>query len=497
MAMIEYDLKSVVTFHSRVADARSFASGFAEVYQTYGDLDGRVISTWIAGKMKSDVRAEKVKLLAKASPSVLSNARCLTEGVDIPSIDAVMFADPRKSDVDIVQSVGRTIRLSTNKSVGTVIIPLFHSGDYEEDLVKSKFRHIWNTLNVLRSNGCRLSVKLLSTVEKPSEAEAKENSEFLVEESVEYDARMASKDILRHLKTSIVNTLTAQAWQHDFERLQHYLLSGMGFPSHKDIGQAGEIGRWCQEQRKLYQKSALPEDRILSLESLSGWFWDAKVAAWDEYYENVRLFVERHSRYPTSKDEGAAHLVKWISDQRKLYAIGTLGDYEVQELEHLPYWFWVAKDYRWHENYWNLVDFIAKHERLPRRKGNAEPNEDKLGAWVSVQKNAYSKLSVDNAIMLHSLSEWTWGKGLDIWLDNLDYVRTESHRILMGYYSSVDDEYLAEINRLIERIEMSECEPNQFHEYQKFSVPLWNEKKTQMGRFVRVGGQIALIFTNG
>lgn len=494
MTMIEYDLKSVVTFHSRVADARSFATGFADVYQTYGDLDGKVISTWIAGKMKSSVRAEKVKLLAKASPSVLSNARCLTEGVDIPSIDAVMYADPRKSDVDIVQSVGRAIRLSPNKTVGTVIIPLFHSGDYQEDLVKSKFRHVWNTLNVLRSNGCRLSVKLLSTVEKSSAAAQRAKTEYMVEESVEYDARTATKDILRHLKASIVNTLTAQTWQTEFERLQRHLSDGMGFPSHKESGHSGEIGRWCQEQRKLYQKSALPEDRILALESLDGWVWNVKLASWDKYYQQVRSFIDHHSRYPNSKDKEQAHLVKWLNDQRKFFARGTLGDFEVSDLEALPYWFWDAKECRWYENYWSLVDFVEKHQRLPRRKGVAEPNEDTLGAWVSVQKNAYHKLSVDNANMLHGIPCWTWGRWLDIWLDNLDYVRTESHKILRGYYASVDDEYLSQINRLIERIEQSECEPNQFHEYQKFSVPIWNEEKTEMGRFVREGGKLVLSF---
>ena len=55
---------------------------------------------------------------------ILSNARCLSEGVDVPALDAVMFLSPRKSQVDIVQSVGRVMRLAPGKQYGYIILPV-------------------------------------------------------------------------------------------------------------------------------------------------------------------------------------------------------------------------------------------------------------------------------------------------------------------------------------------------------------------------------------
>jgi predicted helicase len=60
---------------------------------------------------------------------LLANARCLAEGVDVPTLDGVAFIDPRRSEVDIVQAVGRAIRKTDDKTVGTVIIPVFIETD--------------------------------------------------------------------------------------------------------------------------------------------------------------------------------------------------------------------------------------------------------------------------------------------------------------------------------------------------------------------------------
>ena len=55
---------------------------------------------------------------------VLTNARCLSEGVDVPSLDAIMFLHPRRSQIDVVQSVGREMRKSEGKRLGCVILPI-------------------------------------------------------------------------------------------------------------------------------------------------------------------------------------------------------------------------------------------------------------------------------------------------------------------------------------------------------------------------------------
>ena len=91
---------------------------------------------------------------------ILSNVRCLSEGVDVPTLDAVMFLHPRKSQVDVVQSVGRVMRTAKNKKLGYVILPVtIPAGMEPEEALENneKYKVIWQVLNALRSHDERLS----------------------------------------------------------------------------------------------------------------------------------------------------------------------------------------------------------------------------------------------------------------------------------------------------------------------------------------------------
>ena len=130
-AVKDYDLRRVISFHSRVAGAKSFASDHTEVLEWMLPKDrptGTTITDFVSGDMNSGDRNTKINQLRNLSEGergILSNARCLSEGVDVPSLDGVAFIDPRKSQVDIVQAVGRAIRKSDGKSHGTILIPVF------------------------------------------------------------------------------------------------------------------------------------------------------------------------------------------------------------------------------------------------------------------------------------------------------------------------------------------------------------------------------------
>jgi predicted helicase len=86
---------------------------------------------------------------------ILTNARCLSEGVDVPSLDAVMFLNPRKSVVDVVQSVGRVMRRAPGKKYGYIILPIgIPSGMKPEDALKDNDRYavVWEVLQALRAH---------------------------------------------------------------------------------------------------------------------------------------------------------------------------------------------------------------------------------------------------------------------------------------------------------------------------------------------------------
>ena len=89
---------------------------------------------------------------------ILSNARCLTEGIDVPALDAVLFLQPRKSQIDVVQAVGRVMRRAEEKKYGYIILPVVvPTGEDPADMLdrSSAYAHVWEVLQALRSHDDR------------------------------------------------------------------------------------------------------------------------------------------------------------------------------------------------------------------------------------------------------------------------------------------------------------------------------------------------------
>ncbi|MHB1757274.1 MAG: DEAD/DEAH box helicase [Leptospirillum sp.] len=94
---------------------------------------------------------------------ILSNARCLSEGVDVPALDSVIFMNPRDSIVDVVQSVGRVMRKSTGKDYGYIILPVVVSSNMEPEEALDKnenYRVVWTVLQALRAHDERLNAEI-------------------------------------------------------------------------------------------------------------------------------------------------------------------------------------------------------------------------------------------------------------------------------------------------------------------------------------------------
>ncbi|NRB20299.1 MAG: hypothetical protein HRU33_22870 [Rhodobacteraceae bacterium] len=100
------------------------------------------------------IKIDRLRALEDYDRGILTNARCLSEGVDVPSLDGVAFIDPKGSQVDIIQAVGRAIRKSENKELGTIVIPVFieEGDDVEASIDVSNFKPVWDVLKALRAH---------------------------------------------------------------------------------------------------------------------------------------------------------------------------------------------------------------------------------------------------------------------------------------------------------------------------------------------------------
>ena len=132
------------------------------ISKIFNALNMNVESQHLNGKMSAAVRDEKLSWLKNAeSCRILTNVRCLSEGVDVPSLDAVLFLSLKKSKVEIVQAVGRVMRKSFQKNYGYIIIPVvvptFINPEDALDSCKD-FSTVWDVLNALRAHDSRMDI---------------------------------------------------------------------------------------------------------------------------------------------------------------------------------------------------------------------------------------------------------------------------------------------------------------------------------------------------
>ena len=128
---------------------------------------------------------------------ILSNARCLTEGVDVPALNAVVFLAPRKSQVDVVQAVGRVMRRAEGKQMGYIILPVVVSPDEDPARVlddNQTFQVVWSVLRALRSHDDRFDLEINSLdlnrrVSERIKIVSGDDVEMLEEEGLENETR--------------------------------------------------------------------------------------------------------------------------------------------------------------------------------------------------------------------------------------------------------------------------------------------------------------------
>lgn len=174
-------MQRAVAFAGRIDDSKSYTALWAEMVQTIRadevDSSGFLSSEMrhVDGTMDMGERAALLNWLKGYSGThategesecrILSNARCLSEGVDVPSLDAVMFLSSRRSQVDVVQSVGRVMRRAPGKKYGYIILPIGISPDVKpEDVLDKdeKYKVVWDVLQALRSHDDRFNAEINS-----------------------------------------------------------------------------------------------------------------------------------------------------------------------------------------------------------------------------------------------------------------------------------------------------------------------------------------------
>ena len=156
-------MRRAIAFCRDIKSSQQVERLFAQVAEEYREHEGAGLTEYpvaaqhVDGTFNATKRSAALHWLEEADRGcrVLTNARCLSEGVDVPSLDAILFRHPRKSQIDVVQAVGRVMRKAPGKQIGYVVLPVvIPSGIPPEAALNDNkaFEVVWQTLNAIRSH---------------------------------------------------------------------------------------------------------------------------------------------------------------------------------------------------------------------------------------------------------------------------------------------------------------------------------------------------------
>lgn len=401
--------EKVLTFHSRVKLAKEFASDEPRgIARHLRQFDVRHVN----GAQSSADRTETIRAFASSEKGLLTNARCLTEGIDIPAVDMVAFVDPRQSRIDITQAVGRAMRKPRKKSrktVGYIVVPLFAgigSDDNLDDAIRSeKFEAIADVLNAMQEHDDELT-EIISYI-RQCKGEGTQFNPKIFAEKVEVIGPLVSLDRLS--KSIAVETAErlGSSWDEWFGLLKQFFRrnghSLVPQPYKTTEGQA--LGVWVANQRK--KRELLDAQAVQRLDSVK-FDWTPRESKWDRAYACLLEFRRIKGNCDVPKDHvtsDGVELGQWVRILR--HGLTTLTEERRKALDAVGF-IWNIRDFKWEYGFKQLRLFLEKsgHPLVPKDFVTADGY--KLGFWVAEQRANLSQISADRKAKLDDIGfVWT------------------------------------------------------------------------------------------
>jgi superfamily II DNA or RNA helicase len=414
-AIEKVNATKIITFHSRVRLAQEFATNQPRgIAYHLRDYDVRHVN----GEQSSGERADIIRSFADTQKALLTNARCLTEGVNIPAVDMVAFIDPRQSRVDITQAVGRAMRKprgQTTKTFGYVVVPVF-SGMGEQDslegAIKSeRFDAVVDVLNALQEHDEEV-VDIIREIRERKGAGEVFNPRRLAEK-IEVIGPRVDLDLLKASIGVEIADKIGSTWDEWFGLLLRFnAREGHCKVPRPHIEGGFKLGGWVGNQR--VNKDKIPFERRQRLDAI-GFAWDARESEWEEGFGALRTFQVRegHCNVPAAHREGMLRLGRWVNHLR---VIGDTISAERKQRLHAIGFVWDVRHSQWEEGFTALSQFKAREGHC-LCSGNHVEGTFKLGGWVDRQRARSDKMLTERRQRLDSIgfiwdvreSEWKQG----------------------------------------------------------------------------------------
>ncbi|GHJ19107.1 MULTISPECIES: DEAD/DEAH box helicase [Streptomyces] len=405
-AMTEHGLKKVLVYFNLVSDARRFARELPHTLRLLRHTDPDLCPDitpqlfFAHGEHTPAQRADIFAGFRAADCAVLANSRLIAEGVDIPSVDAVVFADPTRSVIRCVQALGRALRLDVSGKTASLIVPVYVPPSAEsENILGTPYEPVWAIATALASHDHRILERL------PDKANRlpKETSD-VIERRWHFDFTVHPERIARAMdlasfdprdpavsRSRRLGLAAAQSYRDEHGHLD--------VPTDYTDPTGYALGTFITTMRDARTAGRLEADWIAELDAL-GMIWDKHDAAWRARLAAAADYLRTHGHLaaPATTPVGA-----WLAEQRHLAAKNQLDPARADALTAL------APDWRlphgadWHRKYHLLRAHLADGADPGALTRDTLLQGVKIGSWLHRQLTTWHALHRSKQQMLTSL----------------------------------------------------------------------------------------------
>ncbi|MGW6224317.1 Helicase associated domain protein [Streptomyces olivaceus] len=394
-AMTEHRLSKILVYFNLVSDARRFARELPHTLRLLARTDPDLVPDitpelfFAHGEHTPAQRADTFAAFAAADCAILANSRLIAEGVDIPSVDAIVFADPTRSVIRCVQALGRALRLDVSGKTASLIVPVYvPPGADGENILGTAYEPVWAIACALASHDHRILERLPDKANRlPKETsdviQRRWHFDFTVHpERIAQAMDLASFDP-RDPAVSRSRRLGLAAAQSYRDQYGH-----LDVPADYTDPTGYRLGTFITTMRDAAKAGRLEADWTAELDAL-GMIWDRHDAAWRARLAAAADYLRTHGHLaaPATTPVGA-----WLAEQRHLATKNTLDAARADALTAL------APDWRlphgadWHRKYHLLRTHLASGADPAALTRDTLLAGVKIGSWLHRQLTTWPAL---------------------------------------------------------------------------------------------------------
>lgn len=404
-AMAKHSMRRVLVFFNLVEDSIRFARELPHTLRRlrkadpacFPGLDPDVF--FVHGDHTADERSDIFARFAASPCAILTNAKVIAEGIDIPSVDAVVFADPTSSIIRCVQGLGRALRLDVSGKTASLIVPVYiPPRDDPENILGTAYEPVWAITTALASHDHRILERLPNKTNRLTTETSR-----LIQHRWHFDYTTHPECIARAMdliafnphgaltRTRREGLVSAQAFHDTYGHLD--------VPADHTDPAGFELGRFITTMRDAYTAGRLEADWIAELDALN-MIWDKHAAAWRARLTAAGDYhaVHGHLAAPATTKIGA-----WLAEQRHLATKDQLDPARAADLAALdPHWR-LPHGADWHRKYHLLHGHLTAGHDPAALSHDTLLGTVKIGAWLHRQLTTWHTLHPDQQRLLSGL----------------------------------------------------------------------------------------------